>query len=109
MTYEDSGKSRGLGIVEYATINEAQTAIDSLSGSKILDRPIYMRESMFGTPMIELQRKGDRKTKHDVSIYKPRVFISNLAASTSWEELKDLLKTGNLMKYPLIIISLKAF
>ncbi len=96
MTY-GSGKSRGLGVVEYATIDEAQKAMDNLYGTKMLDRPIFMRESMIDSPLIQLKRNPNPDI--ELSEYKPRVFINNLSLNTSWDELKDLLKTGMVMKY----------
>ncbi|CRG94125.1 RNA-binding protein, putative [Plasmodium gallinaceum] len=43
--FEDAqGRSKGCGIVEYATYEEAQEAISSLNDSKLEDRLIFVRE-----------------------------------------------------------------
>ncbi|GAB66000.1 RNA binding protein [Plasmodium cynomolgi strain B] len=43
--FEDTqGRSKGCGIVEYATYEEAQEAINSLNDSKLEDRLIFVRE-----------------------------------------------------------------
>ncbi|SBT33972.1 RNA-binding protein, putative [Plasmodium ovale wallikeri] len=43
--FEDmQGRSKGCGIVEYATCEEAQEAINSLNDSKLEDRLIFVRE-----------------------------------------------------------------
>ncbi|SOV22793.1 RNA-binding protein,putative [Plasmodium sp. DRC-Itaito] len=43
--FEDTqGRSKGCGIVEYATYEEAQEAISSLNDSKLEDRLIFVRE-----------------------------------------------------------------
>lgn len=37
-------RSRGCGIVEYETVEEAQNAIDTLSDTMLMGRPIFVRE-----------------------------------------------------------------
>lgn len=42
--YGRDGRSKGCGIVEFATVEDAQKAVSELSGTHLLDRPILVRE-----------------------------------------------------------------
>ncbi|KJP87814.1 hypothetical protein AK88_02570 [Plasmodium fragile] len=62
--FEDmQGRSKGCGIVEYATYEEAQEAINSLNDSKLDDRLIFVREDReensgnYGKPRFNNMRK----------------------------------------------------
>lgn len=70
------GRSTGCGVVEYATAEAAAAAISTLSGTMFDGRAIHVRED-----------------RHVVSrSAAARVYVANLAYSTTWQQLKDHMK-----------------
>lgn len=89
-----NGKSKGCGIVEYATSQEARQAIEKLSNLTINDRPIYVREDREAEPKVATGRPGGRFSDRPRSSGgdPTQVYVSNIPYSVSWKELKDLFK-----------------
>ncbi|KAH7479830.1 hypothetical protein PRIC1_008617 [Phytophthora ramorum] len=78
---EWNGRSKGCGVVTYATEEAAQNAIDTLNDSELGGRKIFVRE--------------DRETQ-PIAAVKPkrgfRVYVGNLSWNVKWQELKDHMK-----------------
>lgn len=91
---EHNGRSKGCGIVEYATNEEAQQAIATLTHTELKGRTIFVREdretSSGGAPAGGAGGGGGR-TSSNASVY-----VWNLTYETSWQDLKDhMRKAGN--------------
>ena len=85
---EHNGRSKGCGIVEFASEEDAQNAITALTDTDLKGRMIFVRE--------------DRETNSQPSLAMGRahlntsVYVWNLTADTSWQDLKDhMRKAGN--------------
>jgi len=91
---DTTGKSKGCGIVEYATARDAANAIQTLNATTLDNRPIFVRED-------REPRQPTNRTRNDTSIRRlgsrfgnasesgKKIFIRNLPFSTSWQDLKD--------------------
>lgn len=87
---EANGRSKGCGIVEYATEEEAQEAISTLTDTDLKGRMIFVRED----------RETSSGTFHGASGGQHRpgtsVYVWNLSYDTSWQGLKDHMRqAGN--------------
>ena len=86
---EYNGRSKGCGIVEFATEEAAQEAISTLTDTELRGRMIFVREdreSSQGAP-----GSGGMGRAQNTSVY-----VWNLAPETSWQDLKDhMRKAGN--------------
>jgi RNA recognition motif-containing protein len=100
---EADGRSKGCGIVEYATADEAKEAIKMLTDSELKGRMIFVREDRETTPTAPPVGGG---TFHPVTRHHPgagtgaggfsSVYVGNLAYETSWQDLKDHMRqAGN--------------
>ena len=86
---EANGRSKGCGIVEYATPKEAAEAIAKLNDTELRGRMIFVREdresnsgSFHGTG--HAPRGGRGGGGNNTSVY-----VWNLSYETSWQDLKD--------------------
>jgi len=99
---DEYGRSKGCGIVEYATREEALNAIKGLNDTKIGDseRLIFVREdreSVYVPQRDRFHRGGGRgrgsppggSGEHAAG---RQVFVRNLPYTTSWQDLKDHFK-----------------
>ncbi|QRW05411.1 RNA recognition motif protein [Ceratobasidium sp. AG-Ba] len=79
-----TGVSKGCGIVEFSTHEEAQRAIRDLSETPLLGRPIFIRESeaRFGAPSVPGNNPGNQ------------LYVGNLPYQAGWQDLKDLFRTA---------------
>lgn len=73
---DNDGKSKGCGIVEYSNSKIAGKAIIELNGTELKGRTIHVRE--------------DRESVEPA--VPARIYVSNLAYETSWQDLKDHFK-----------------
>jgi len=91
---DESGRSKGCGIVEYSTKEEADKAIKTLNDTTIGDseRLIFVREDR------EDKNTRDFPPVKEYTNYSPKpkeksegrqVFVGNLSFHTSWQDLKD--------------------
>ena len=102
---EHNGRSKGCGVVEYATETEAKQAIETLNQTELKGRMIFVREdreTSSGAPA-----SGGSGTARGVGgaggtgggggkSQNTSVYVWNLAYETSWQELKDhMRKAGN--------------
>lgn len=94
---ETNGRSKGCGIVEYATTRDAQAAIAELNNSDLKGRTIYVREDREeGVTQSKLSAGKDSSGKtHDqsgvVNLSK-HVYVGNLSWDVTWQDLKDHMK-----------------
>lgn len=87
---EYNGRSKGCGIVEYATDEEAQEAIKTLTDTELNGRMIFVREDR-ETPNQGASYQGTYERTQSTSVY-----VWNLAPGTSWQDLKDHMRmAGN--------------
>jgi len=91
MTTKSTRKSRGCGLVEFATEEEAQNAIATLNDTEIEGRKVLVREDRerggekpAGNPLSNKQESGEGNTHLG-----RQVFVNNLDKSITWQELKD--------------------
>lgn len=84
---EEDGRSKGCGLVEFSTIEEAKEAIDTMNGTTLENRMITVRE--------------DKETslEADAASAPRRLFVGNLHYHTRWMDLKDLFqKVGDVVR-----------
>ncbi|PPQ81132.1 hypothetical protein CVT26_011100, partial [Gymnopilus dilepis] len=114
-----TGVSKGCGIVEFASPEDAQRAIRELSEQPLLGRPVFIREdreneARFGaTPVpgkIGMAMAGQglhaapppRPPSHNVYGHNNpgnQLYVGNLPYQAGWQDLKDLFRTaGNIIR-----------
>ncbi|KAJ3113772.1 hypothetical protein HK100_001885 [Physocladia obscura] len=91
------GRSKGCGVVEYGTADEAQRAIEELNDTPLMGRNVFIREDR--EPDLKF---GDRRSgpggggsSGGGSRGGPNpcgVFVSNLPYIVAWQDLKDLFR-----------------
>jgi len=84
--------SKGCGLVEFSTAEEAQRAIAELHDTHMNGRPIFVREDREeGTPIRNPLRDVGAKPSRGSGggSGNPCVFVGNLAYSVTWQDLKD--------------------
>lgn len=93
MTQPD-GRSKGCGVVEYGSAEEAKQAIETLNDSELNGRMIFVREDREtggGRGGGGDFRGGGHRGGNSTSVY-----VGNLAYETSWQDLKDHMRqAGN--------------
>lgn len=83
---EYNGRSKGCGIVEFATEEAAQEAIKTLTDTELRGRMIFVREDRESS-----QGPHAPQRSQNVSVY-----VWNLSPETSWQDLKDhMRRAGN--------------
>jgi RNA recognition motif-containing protein len=79
------GRSKGCGIVEFATAEEASNAVATLNDSELMGRQIFVREDR------EAEKAADASSK--------RVYVGNLAYGVAWQDLKDHMRDAGDVQY----------
>jgi RNA recognition motif-containing protein len=94
---EPSGRSKGCGIVQYATDAEAKEAISALTHTELKGRNIFVREDREGTSGGPSGGSGGHGRSHNYAgSASASVYVWNLSYETSWQDLKDhMRKAGN--------------
>ncbi|OCF39686.1 RNP domain-containing protein [Kwoniella heveanensis CBS 569] len=98
-----AGQSKGCGIVEFATQEEAQRAKQELSDKAFMGRACFIREdreetARFGAPSIPGKigmAMGEARTflgNQAPVIPNKNIFVGNLPLQASWQDLKDLMR-----------------
>uniref|UniRef100_A0A7S2W0R0 RRM domain-containing protein n=1 Tax=Eucampia antarctica TaxID=49252 RepID=A0A7S2W0R0_9STRA len=88
---ESDGRSKGCGIVEFATAEEAKDAIETLTDSELKGRMIFVREDREST-----SSGGGGNFQSGSKEGSTSVFVGNLSYETSWQDLKDHMRqAGN--------------
>lgn len=77
LRYRD-GRSKGCGVVEFVTSEEARYAIDRLTHTELDGRPIFVRE--------DREEKG---ANHVATEPGCKLYVGNLSFEVRWEDLKD--------------------
>lgn len=80
------GRSKGCGVVEFATNDAAQKAIAELSDKNLFGRPVFIREDREAVP-----RYGHQPPRTPSSGGAPgrQLFVSGLPTNATWQTLKD--------------------
>ena len=84
---EGDGRSKGCGIVEFATPEEAKEACDNMSDTELKGRMIFVREDRETSSGGANQ--GGYRGGGGTSVY-----VGNLAYETSWQDLKDHMRAA---------------
>lgn len=124
---DENGRSKGCGIVEYATVEEAQTAIKTLNDTKLDDteRLIFVREDREERSFAPVGRGGGMGrggsrgrgfaghpgvggrggfVPPPTSARGRQIFIGNLPYTTSWQDLKDRFRqAGNIIRADVLL------
>jgi len=79
------GRSKGCGIVEFATAEEASNAVETLNDSELMGRQIFVREDR------EAEKAADASSK--------RVYVGNLAYEVAWQDLKDHMRDAGEVQF----------
>jgi len=88
MTGSD-GRSKGCGLVEFETPEQAMTAIATLNDTELKGRPIFVREDREspGVSGETRRTRADRAPKGESS--GTSVYVGNLPWDVTWHQLKD--------------------
>lgn len=84
---EDDGRSKGFGIVEYCSPEEAREAISTLTDTHLKGRLIFVRED-------RVPSKGSPGGFQAHYLDHCSVYVGNLSYETSWQVLKDHMRKG---------------
>lgn len=89
-----NNRSKGYGIVEFASAREAQEACEKLNESEFMGRTIYVRKDAKAT-----SGSGAPSSSSSGSTDELSVFVGNLSYNTTWQNLKDHMRqAGNVDK-----------
>lgn len=92
---ERDGRSKGCGIVEYATEDQAKEAIKTLTDTELKGRMIFVREDRETTS----GSQGFAGGRGGGGGGGCSVYVGNLSYETSWQDLKDHMRqAGNVDK-----------
>ncbi|TPX56228.1 hypothetical protein PhCBS80983_g04698 [Powellomyces hirtus] len=75
------GRSKGCGVVEFTTPEEAQKAIRDLSETQLMNRPVFIREDREQEAKFGSSRRVDTPGR--------ALFVGNLPYVVAWQDLKD--------------------
>lgn len=98
-----AGQSKGCGIVEFATQEDAQRAKNDLSDKSLMGRNLFIREdreetARFGAPPIPGKigmAMGEARSflGNAAPVFANKnLFVGNLPLQASWQDLKDLMR-----------------
>eukprot|EP01039_Chlorochromonas_danica_P006319 gene6319-6968_t len=101
------GRSKGCGIVEFGSVQEAATAMARLQNSELKGRKIFLREDREAASPAQISLGGElpsRRVSLGENASSPtassgkKVLVDNLPDDFSWQDLKDLMKTIGAVK-----------
>ncbi|PHH78141.1 hypothetical protein CDD82_3193 [Ophiocordyceps australis] len=105
-----NGMSKGCGIVEYATRDQAQQAVTQLSNQNLMGRLVYVREDREAEPRFIGSSGGNRGgfgnsmtgfnhaySGTATSAGGRQVYVANLPYNVGWQDLKDLFRQATRM------------
>uniref|UniRef100_A0A093UVE3 Putative RNA-binding protein n=1 Tax=Talaromyces marneffei PM1 TaxID=1077442 RepID=A0A093UVE3_TALMA len=91
-----NGMSKGCGIVEYATREQAQHAVNTLSNQNLMGRLVYVREDREAEPRFAGQQRdagaGRGGPGGAGGAAGRQIYITNLPFNVGWQDLKDLFR-----------------
>mmetsp|Transcript_19224 Transcript_19224/g.41652 ORF Transcript_19224/g.41652 Transcript_19224/m.41652 type:complete len:556 (+) Transcript_19224:159-1826(+) len=99
------GRSKGCGIVEYETVEEANAAVETLNNTELMGRQIFVRE--------DREKKsapshsggggggggGGAETSGSGGEGSKSIYVGNLAYEVAWQDLKDHMRTAGDVVY----------
>ena len=92
MTTPD-GRSKGCGIAEFATVEDARKAVADLSETELAGRQIFVREDREdrekGSTFVRPAAGGHRSFSSGEDAKQKRVYVGNLSWDVAWQDLKD--------------------
>jgi RNA recognition motif-containing protein len=95
---EANGRSKGCGIVEYATAEEASQAVATLTDTELKGRMIFVREdretSSGAFPGAAATGGGGGGRGAGGNAKGTSVYVWNLSYETSWQDLKDHMRAA---------------
>lgn len=92
-TIDGKVRSKGCGIVEYSSPEEAQAAIQLLTNKDLKGRPVFVREDREASRITSITAAPMLRT-NDISLTRRRVYVGNLAYETAWQDLKDHMRSA---------------
>jgi len=105
---DGSGRSKGCGIVEYSSSEEAKKAIDTLNETTLpgTDRKLFVREDREEGSSGRTEIRGEKKKRSFSGGANSKqgdqgrqVFVGNLPYDVSWQDLKDKFRRcGNVIR-----------
>lgn len=108
-----NGMSKGCGIVEYATREQAQNAVNTLSNQNLMGRLVYVREDREAEPRFTAPGatrggfEGGMRGGFGAGFGAQggggrQVYVANLPYNVGWQDLKDLFRqaahTGSVLR-----------
>ncbi|KAI9725163.1 MAG: hypothetical protein M1828_003505 [Chrysothrix sp. TS-e1954] len=113
-----NGMSKGCGIVEYATRDQAQEAVNTLSNSELMGRLVYVREDREAEPRFTGPAPPPARGGYDGGMGRGggygggygapsggggrQLYVANLPYTVGWQDLKDLFRQaavqGNIIR-----------
>jgi RNA recognition motif-containing protein len=113
-----SGRSKGCGLVEYASGRDARAAMQQLNNTELMGRPIFIREDRENgvmPPNRQQNNMGPSNSHHERNAPSngpptPKLgsrflFVGNLSWDVSWQDLKDHMKSlGGLVAHADIML-----
>ena len=99
----NDGRSKGCGIVEFATVADAQQAVETLNDTELKGRQIFVREdreekSGHAAPAAAAATaaggvsSGGHRFSTGEEAKNRRVYVGNLSWDVAWQDLKDYMK-----------------
>ena len=92
-----SGRSKGCGVVEYATAAEAQQAISTLNDTDLKGRLIFVREDRQTAKPQAARGGGNGAGANAVPANPCRLYVGNLAWGVRGKDLRDLFESVSLL------------
>ena len=86
------GRSKGCGLVTFASARDAQTAINMLHDTELSGRPIFVREDREAGKGAVPARGAPSPAAGAAVTAGCKVYVGNLTFETTWQDLKDLLR-----------------
>ncbi|KAF9903884.1 hypothetical protein EC991_003221 [Linnemannia zychae] len=84
------GRSKGCGVVEFQTAEDAKTAIRKMNDVVLRGRPVFVREDRESGERIGVSGRVQSSRSAELAVR--QVFVGNLPFSVHWKDLKDMFR-----------------